>query len=172
MEKMVDFIQKTYHGGYGLTFGETKVSAWYGEDGMRIAYGTGARYARTAQILSWEDMYHRIGELLDQGRFATNVELAEMRSFERKELAEKLWYMDRDINHAENPQTYMSIVRDLRGGFPDDTAKLMVYLSEPESYKVWCTFYCFYLVLHTFIALSQLKKDQAKRAWSFLYPSR
>jgi len=58
-----------------------------------------------------------------------------MRSFERKELAEKLWYMDRDINHAENPKTYMSIVRDLRGGFPDDTAKLMVYLSEPESYK-------------------------------------
>ena len=135
MEKMVDFIQKTYHGGYGLTFGETKVSAWYGEDGMRIAYGTGARYARTAQILSWKDMYHRIGELLDQGRFATNVELAEMRSFERKELAEKLWYMDRDINHAENPKPYMSIVRDLRGGFPDDTAKLMVYLSEPESYK-------------------------------------
>ncbi len=135
MEKMVDFIQKTYHGGYGLTFGETKVSAWYGEDGMHLAYGTGARYARTAQILSWEDMYHRIGELLDQGRFATNVELAEMRSFERKELAEKLWYMDRDINHAENPKTYMSIVRDLRGGFPDDTAKLMVYLSEPESYK-------------------------------------
>ena len=134
MEKMLDFIQKTYHGGYGLTFGETKVSAWYGEDGMRIAYGTGARYARTAQILSWEDMYHRIGDLLDQGRFATNVELAEMRSFERKELAEKLWYMDRDINHAENPKPYMSIVRDLRGGFPDDTAKLMVYLSEPESY--------------------------------------
>ena len=135
MEKMVDFIQKTYHGGYGLTFGETKVSAWYGEDGMRLAYGTGARYARTAQILSWEDMYHRIGDLLDQGRFATNVELAEMRTSERKELAEKLWYMDRDINHAENPKTYMSIVRDLRGGFPDDTAKLMVYLSEPESYK-------------------------------------
>ena len=43
--------------------------------------------------------------------------------------------MDRDINHAENPKTYMSIVRDLRGGFPDDTAKLMVFLSEPESYK-------------------------------------
>ncbi|MEF2837131.1 MAG: SNF2-related protein [Oscillospiraceae bacterium] len=135
MDKMLDFIQKTYHGGYGLKFGETKVSAWYAEDGMHIAYGTGARYARTAQILSWEDMYHRIGELLDQGRFATNVELAEMRTFERKELAEKLWYMDRDINHAENPKTYMSIVRDLRGGFPDDTAKLMVYLSEPESYK-------------------------------------
>ena len=91
MDKMLDFIQKTYHGGYGLKFGETKVSAWYAEDGMHIAYGTGARYARTAQILSWEDMYHRIGELLDQGRFATNVELTEMRTFERKELAEKLW---------------------------------------------------------------------------------
>ena len=164
MEKMVDFIQKTYHGGYGLTFGETKVSAWYGEDGMRIAYGTGARYARTAQILSWEDMYHRIGELLDQGRFATNVELAEMRSFERKELAEKLWYMDRDINHAENPKPYMSIVRDLRGGFPDDTAKLMVYLSEPESYKA--------IMEQLYELRDAYRKDQNVMRFRFYNPDR
>lgn len=29
----------------------------------------------------------------------------------------------------------MSIVHNLRGGFPEDTEKLMVYLSEPESYE-------------------------------------
>ena len=133
-DKMLDFIQKTYHGGYGITFGETKVSAWYGEDGMHLAYGTGARYARTAQILSWEDMYHRIGELLDQGRFVTNVELAEMRSFEQKELAEKLIYMTRDIDHTYTDNKYMRIIRDLRGGFPEEVEQIKTYLSIPESY--------------------------------------
>ena len=134
MEKMLDFIQKTYHGGYGLTFGETKVSAWYSEDGMRLAYGIGARYARTAQILSWEDMYHRIGELLDQGKFATNVELAEMRSFEQKELAEKLIYLTRDVDRQYTDNKYMRIIHDLRGGFPSETEQIQVFLSEPESY--------------------------------------
>ena len=92
-EGLLSFIQKTYHGGYGLKFGDTKVSAWYAEDGMHITYGDSARYARNAQILSWEDVANRIGELLDEGQFATNVELAEMRSFEQKELAEKLIYL-------------------------------------------------------------------------------
>ena len=134
MERMVEFLKQTYHGGYGLNFDGTKVSAWYAEDGIHIAYGNSARYARAAQVLSWEDAYQRIGELLDQGKFATNVEIAEMGTFERKELAQKLWYMDRDIDHANNSKIYMQIVRDLRGGFPDDTAKLMEYLADPQAY--------------------------------------
>ena len=30
----------------------------------------------------WDDVTSRIGELLEEGQFAANVELAEMRSFE------------------------------------------------------------------------------------------
>ena len=94
----VDFLKKTYHGGYGLQFGGQKVSAWYSEDGMRLSYGSTARYAPNAQILSWENVAVRIGELLEQGRFATNVELAECGTFEKRQLAEQLWYMSRDVS--------------------------------------------------------------------------
>ena len=98
MERLVSFVEKTYHGGYGLQIDGTKVSAWYSEEGMRIAYGSSARYSRNAQIISWEDVTSRIGELLEQGQFATNVELAECRTFEKRQLAEQLWYMSHDIS--------------------------------------------------------------------------
>ena len=133
-EQLLSFIQKTYHGGYGLKFGDTKVCAWYTEDGMQITYGDSARYARNAQILSWDDVASRIGELLEEGQFATNVELAEMRSFEQKELAEKLIYLTRDIDREYTDNKYMRIIHDLRGGFPSETEQIKVFLSEPESY--------------------------------------
>ena len=135
MDDLVDFLEKTYHGGYGLQFGTTKVCTWYAEDGMHIAYGSTARYARNAQILSWEDVAVRVGQLLEQGQFATNVELAECGTFEKRQLAEQLWYMSHDISEKAIEAGHMSIVRSLRGGFPEETEKLMVFLSEPESYQ-------------------------------------
>ena len=135
MDDLVDFLEKTYHGGCGLQFGTTKVCAWYAEDGMHIAYGSTARYARNAQILSWEDVSVRIGELLEQGQFATNVELAECGTFEKRQLAEQLWYMSHDMSEKAIEAGHMSIARSLRGGFPEETEKLMVFLSEPESYQ-------------------------------------
>ena len=135
MDDLVDFLEKTYHGGYGLQFGGQKVSAWYSEDGMRLSYGSTARYAPNAQILSWENVAVRIGELLEQGQFATNVELAESRTFEKRQLSEQLWYMAHDMSNQAVAAGYVPIVRSLRGGFPEETEKLMVFLSEPESYQ-------------------------------------
>jgi len=134
-ERLVSFVEKTYHGGYGLKFGDTDVCAWYAEDGMHIAYGNSARYATNAQIISWENVAVRIGELLEQGQFATNVELAECRTFEKKQLSEHLWYMSHDMSEKAIEAGYMRIVRSLRGGFPEETEKLMALLSEPESYQ-------------------------------------
>ena len=135
MDDLVDFLEKTYHGGYGLQFGTTKVCAWYAEDGMHLAYGSAARFAKNAQILSWEDVAVRVGELLEQGQFATNVELAECGTFEKRQLAEQLWYMSHDMSEIAMEAGHMSIVRSLRGGFPEETEKLMVFLSEPESHQ-------------------------------------
>ena len=135
MDDLVDFLEKTYHGGYGLQFGGQKVSAWYSEDGMRLSYGSTTRYAPNAQILSWENVAVRIGELLEQGQFATNVELAESRTFEKRQLSEQLWYMAHDMSNQAVAAGYVPIVRSLRGGFPEETEKLMVFLSEPESYQ-------------------------------------
>ena len=135
MDYLVDYLEKTYHGGYGLQFGTTKVCAWYAEDGMRLSYGSTARYSPNAQIVSWQDVFHRISELLEQGQFATNVELAECGTFEKQQLAEQLLYMSRDISEKAVKAGYMSIVRSLRGGFPEETEKLMNLLSDPQSYQ-------------------------------------
>lgn len=134
-ERLISFVEKTYHGGYGLQFDGTKVCAWYAENGMHLAYGSTARYARNAQIISWENVAARIGALLEQGQFATNVELAEMRSFEQRTLAKSLWYMKQDMSEKAMEAGHMRIVRSLRGGFPEETEKLRLLLSEPESYQ-------------------------------------
>lgn len=78
-------------------------------------------------------MAARIGELLEQGQFATNTELAEAFTYEKQQLAKALWFMRQDMSDAAKEKGYMSIFTNLRGAFPTDTEKLFVYLSEPES---------------------------------------
>ena len=133
MESLADFLKQTYKGGYGIQSGDSKVSAWYAEDGMHLAYGNAAEHSRTAQIVTWDAMAARIGELLEQGQFATNTELAEAFTYEKQQLAKALWYMRQDMSDAAKEKGYMSIFTNLRGAFPTDTEKLFVYLSEPES---------------------------------------
>ena len=43
--------------------------------------------------------------------------------------------MSHDISEKAIEAGHMSIVRSLRGGFPEETEKLMVFLSEPKSYQ-------------------------------------
>lgn len=65
----VEFLKEHYGtGGKGFIFNNSKVSAWWNPDGMRIAYGDTA--IGKGQILSWEQMDKRISELLELGRFA------------------------------------------------------------------------------------------------------
>ena len=47
---------------------------------------------------SWESAAERIGELLESGQFASNVELAEAAGYERSLLSEKLWYLYHDLS--------------------------------------------------------------------------
>lgn len=43
--------------------------------------------------------------------------------------------MAHDMSNQAVAAGYVPIVRSLRGGFPEETEKLMVFLSEPESYQ-------------------------------------
>ena len=69
-ERVVDFLKKTYRGAYGIETERGKFSSFAAEDGIHIARGDGAEYARDAQVLSWMDAATRIGQLLDDGRYA------------------------------------------------------------------------------------------------------
>ena len=92
--EIAEILKTLYHGGNGLG----SVSAWYAEDGIHLSHGKSVRYDRSAQVISWESAAERIGELLESGQFASNVELAEAAGYERSLLSEKLWHLYHDFS--------------------------------------------------------------------------
>ena len=143
--EIAEILKTLYHGGNGLG----SVSAWYAEDGIHLSHGKSARYDRSAQVISWESAAERIGELLESGQFASNVELAEAADYERSLLVEKLWYLYHDLSEGAREAGYLSCLSEIKGnGFPEETRRLMEQLSEPafrqtlkEEYAAFWTAY-------------------------------
>lgn len=131
-EEIAELLQKEYHGGAGMKSFDGEFSVWYAEDGIHLAKGRSARYSRSAQVISWEAAAERIGQLMDDGRYASNVELAEAELHERTELSHKLWYLRGDLSDDARENGILSILEDYRkGGFPDATARLAEDLKDP-----------------------------------------
>ena len=97
-----------------------------------MASDDSARYARHAQVLSWQDAAGRIQELLSNGDYATNVELAEAPGYERKRLAESIWYLKQDFAAETHEQGFLSSVTRATGGFPQDTEYLASRLADSQ----------------------------------------
>ena len=126
-------LQELYHGGNGFTTGAGSIAVWYGEDGIHLSRGKSARYDKSAQVISWESAAERIGELLESGQFASNVELAEAAGYERLRLAEKLWNLCHDLSDEARESGYLqSLVKNRGGGFPEETERLAGQLKSPE----------------------------------------
>ena len=64
----------------------------------RQAPGRSAEYVRSAQVITWKDAAARISQLMDNGAYASNVELAEAGQHERMQLAQALWYLKHDLS--------------------------------------------------------------------------
>ena len=143
--EIAEILKALYHGGNGLG----SVSAWYAEDGIHLSHGKSVRYDRSAQVISWESAAERIGELLESGQFASNVELAEAAGYERSLLAEKLWYLYHDFSEEAREAGYLSCLSEIRGnGFPEETRRLTEQLNDPafrqtlkEEYAAFWTAY-------------------------------
>lgn len=76
-EEIAESLKSIYHGDFGIQAGNRSVSAWYADDGIHLAAGKTAQYNRNAQLISGKEVAERIGRLLQEGKFASNVELAE-----------------------------------------------------------------------------------------------
>ena len=87
VENRAAFLKSLYYGGNGLITENGRFSAWYGDDGIHIASGNAARYLRSAQVISWVDAAKRMEELLDDGTFATRLEVTEAPRYERQRIA-------------------------------------------------------------------------------------
>ena len=132
MEEIMELLKKEYHGGAGIKADSGEFSVWYGEDGIHLAKGRSARYAKTAQVISWEDAAERIGQLMEDGRYATNVELVEAEGHERMNLSQALWYLRGDLSDEARERNILSVLQDYRsGGFPEATARLAEDLKDP-----------------------------------------
>ena len=131
-EEIAELLKQEYHGGAGIKSEGGEFSVWYGEDGIHLAKGRSARYTKTAQIISWEDAAERIGQLMQDGRYASNVELAEAEGHERMKLSQMLWYLRGDLSDAAKEQNILSALADYRNNnFPDSTARLAEDLKGP-----------------------------------------
>ena len=125
VEEIAAFLQSSFHGGNGVVTENGRYSAWYADDGIHIANGDAARYLTSAKVVSWQEAAARISELLEQGEYAANVELAEAPGHERAELAQSIWYLRQDLSEKARAQGYLSCLSDMRGGgFPEETARL------------------------------------------------
>ena len=131
VEELADFLQRNFQGGNGYEVEGNKVCAWYDTEGIYLSNDVSSR-EEPSQILLWEEAAKRIGELIDKGEYATNVEVAEAFSFERKELAEMLWFLKKDLAD-EVKQNYLSLLNQTeKSGFPDQTEELTEKLSNMD----------------------------------------
>lgn len=137
VEEIAAFLQSSFHGGNGVVTENGRYSAWYADDGIHIANGDAARHLASAKVVSWQEAAARISELLEQGEYATNVELAEAPGHERTELAQSIWYLRQDLSEKARAQGYLSCLSDMRGGgFPEETARLAERLTDPAFREV------------------------------------
>lgn len=124
------FLQKEYGtGGKGLVIDNTKYAAWFNENGIRIAYGSSVYHARHSVLLSWEDVYKRINDLLEAGQYMPQNQLDRVIGIQRKEAAEYLWYLEREsANFPIDAELF-------KGGFPDSTERIAKELENLEAVK-------------------------------------
>ena len=127
-----DFLRSLLHGGNGIVTDAGTFAAWYDGTGIRISRGRAARHAPSAKLVSWQEAASRIGQLLEEGRFAANVELAGAEGYERFRLAEKLWYLRQDFSGKAIDAGYLSsLAKDMEGGFQEGTEWLAEKLTDP-----------------------------------------
>ena len=127
--EIADTLKNLYHGGNGIG----SITAWYAEDGIHLSHGKTARYDKSAQVISWESAAERIGQLLQDGQFATNVELAEAAGYERSLLAERFWELYHDFSEEAREAGYLpSLANNPGRGFPEESAWLTEQLKSPE----------------------------------------
>ena len=148
-EELAQFIQKTFHGGNGIVTDNGRYCVWYGDDGIRIATGDSSRFLTSAKVVSWNEAAERIEQLLETGRYATNVEIQEAQGFERKQLSEKLWYLRQDFSDEATELGFMSSMNEFHnGGFVKETEGLAEALANPQKRDTLIKEYKDFLIAH------------------------
>ena len=123
-------LQKEYQGGTGIITSRGSLSIWCDEHGLALAHGDSAREHPFAARFSWEEAAERIGSLLEQGRYATVDELAQMENQERMELAQSLLYLRQDM--TKEAVEMLPALDQFQHIWPENQQKLAEFLTQSE----------------------------------------
>ncbi|MBM6840146.1 hypothetical protein H6A03_01120 [[Clostridium] spiroforme] len=134
IEEIAEFLKEIYIGGFGIDSEIGKISAWYSNDGIKLAKGESAQYISHAQIISWKEAALQIYEMLDKGIFLTEKELNECPNFERKELAQKLIYLYDDFNDRAKKTSLLETIKNLKSWSFDEQLNELTDILKNESY--------------------------------------
>ena len=132
LDEIAAFLPAVYHGGVGVSVDGERYAAWMSSDGIRIAQGNAARYARDAQIILWEAAAERISGLLNAGQFAGEWELERSAATERELLAQQIVYLYRDLVDGQENSLFPSLNGIKNGLFPDVTERVAAMLADHE----------------------------------------
>lgn len=131
-EELAAFLREEYDtGGLGIHTAEGQIAAWWDENGVRIAQGKRAR-SENSRLLAWEEAARRTRELLELGRYMSADDLQRVNENERKEIAERLWYLDRDIEGGHLLEETV-----FKRGFPEDTVRIAQELADAEQREAY-----------------------------------
>ncbi len=134
IEENARFLRDFYgENGAGFYYQGDKVSIWYDENGVRIGYGESVK--KEGVILSWEQAAKRIRELLDMGRYMPERELLQAPSFERKGIADSLWYLRQDFSEEARGKflPVISSIYEKRQGFSEESRQIAELLETEEN---------------------------------------
>lgn len=122
-------MREIYRCGRGFNTDSGKVAVWFDDDGIRIHGGTKARFMPDSQVFSWSDAVKTVADMLENGTFATNVELAEAQNAEIQRAARSIWYLQADISDEAREQYFNPTM--WHGGFPDSVERISGMLRKP-----------------------------------------
>ena len=131
-DEIAAFLPVVYSGGVGVSVDGERYAAWMDADGLRIARGDAARYARDSQLIPWHDAAERISELLDAGQYAGSWQLERAAATERQLLAERLWYLCRDLADGQRGLLLPSLTSVRASTFPEETERIAAMLADAK----------------------------------------
>ena len=131
-DEIAAFLPMVYRGGVGVSVDGERYAAWMDADGLRIARGEAARYARDAQLVTWRAAAERISGLLDAGQYAGSWQLERAAATERQLLAERLWYLCRDLADGQRGALLPSLTSARGSTFPEETGHIAAMLADAK----------------------------------------
>ncbi|WP_026508078.1 DEAD/DEAH box helicase family protein [Butyrivibrio sp. MC2013] len=125
--EMAEFLKAEYRTtGKGFTFGDSPVSVWFDEGGMKAGFGTSAR-ENTVLEMGWAEVESYVRGMVEGGTYMNRAEAFLVDQTERARVANHIYFFFRD-GLDEMPES-LGIAGN---NYPDGEAHLMELLSTHE----------------------------------------